>query len=600
VPSDRRSLALALASLTSLSLLVGGGACKGSDTPADVPTDDAQAETLDDADAAPATCAIDGLAPSAFATGPYGTHRGDLAADFTVPLTDGTSWSLKEHWTGCDTYVVITDQITAGSTNSAPAWGVAKDLSQLIKVSPKNAHYFFLTARNKTTSAANITAQDAAIQALLAGFSEEDAAFWRARLHVVAQDVRALDAWFVAPIAAHLQSGFTIDPRQRIHGVGTLADVRRPDGSWFGNNVSFAAYEAQYANADALASGALAAEGATTVTLFDEGLGHTNADGTTGTSGILSQWAEADATLPSAAQLAGFDSLEVEVVQRCPKPDAHELADNCGAWDYIAFLSVAPVGSGVGDAGADAGDAGGADGGGGETGDAAPPPAPANVEIARFITSYHRETHWIVDATPMLYELRAGGTRRFHWEHAPSWNVQPTNTAVKLHFSNKKRGARPTQAIPLFTGGAFDSKYDDGRTPVSATIPASAKRVEIWAVITGHGGDSATNCAEFCNHQHEFTVGTTKYLHEHTMAGTQLGCIADIPNLMTPNQGGTWWYGRGGWCPGAPVIPWSVDVTKDAKPGSTVSVSYRGLFKNATPPDGSGNIDMNSYLVIYE
>lgn len=595
---ERRWPFVAVASLASLAL-VAGVSCKGSDGPAaETPTDDASVEVAIDADAAPASCAIDGLAVSAFSTGPYGARRGDLAADFTVPLTDGTTWSLKEHWTGCESFVLITDQITVGSTNVSPAWGVAKDLNQLIKLSPRNAHYFFLTARSSTTSAANIAAQDAAIQALIGAMGEEDAAHWRAHLHVVSQDVRQLDAWFQKPIAAHLQYGFTVDPLQRIHGVGALADVRRPDGSWFGNNVSFAAYEAQYANADAIASRALAAGAKTTVTLFGEGLAHANADGTSGTSGVLSQWAEADATLPTAAQMAGFDTLEVEVVQRCPKPDAHELADNCGAWDYIASLSVAAEGGGSGDAGADVG---GADGGdAGDAGDAAPPPAPPKVELARFITTYHREAHWIVDATPMLHELRAGGARRFRWEHAPSWNGQPTDTTVKLHFSNEQKGARPTRTIPLFTGGAFDAKYDDGRTPVSAAIPASAKRVELWAVITGHGGDATTNCAEFCNHQHEFTVGATKYLREHAAAGTQLGCIAAIPNLMTPNQGGTWWYGRGGWCPGAPVIPWAVDVTKDARPGTTVSVSYRGLFKNATPPDGSGNIDMSSYLVIYE
>jgi hypothetical protein len=603
-----RSIAVALSSLATLAGVAGAGACKGSSEGATTVADDAATgEIGDDAlapDTAPATCAIAGLRPTAFASGPFGAHRGDLADDFSVPLTDGTTWSLKEHWTGCESFVVLTDQTTVSSTNAAPAWGVAKDLAQLIKLSPANVHYFFLTARSAATSAAAITAQDAAIQTLLGTLSEADAGRWRDHLHVVAKDVRALDAWFAKPIGSYLQYGLTIDPIQRVHGIGTLADVRRTDGSWFANNASFAAYEALYANADAVASRALDDEGGTVVTLFAEGLAHINADGTSGTSGTLSQFAEADATLPTAAQLAGFDTLEVEVTQRCPKPDVHELADNCGAWDYIAFLAVAPLSSGSGDAGVDAGssDSGADAGADAGTSDAAPPPPapPPSVEIARFITSYHRETHWVVDATPMLNELRAGGTRRFHWEFAPSWNVQPTATTVKLHFSNKKKGARPTQAIPLFTGGSFDSKYDTGRTPVSAVIPATAKRVELWAVTTGHGSDTTTNCAEFCNHHHEFTVGSGVYAHEYPMAGTQLGCVTETANLMTPNQGGTWWYGRGGWCPGAPVIPWSVDVTKDAKPGSTVSVGYRALLKGVTPPDGAGNIDMNSYLVIYE
>jgi len=70
---------------------------------------------------------------------------------------------------------------------------------------------------------------------------------------------------------------------------------------------------------------------------------------------------------------------------------------------------------------------------------------------------------------------------------------------------------------------------------------------------------------------------------------------------MTPNQGGTWWFGRGGWCPGQQVDPWVVDVTAEVTPGQPATVSYRGLFKSIDPPpDGAGDINMVSYLVVHE
>src|SRR5207248_755396 len=122
----------------------------------------------------------------------------------------------------------------------------------------------------------------------------------------------------------------------------------------------------------------------------------------------------------------------------------------CGAWDYIAFLAMTVPASG------DAGPSDAAD-----DAEAGAPPPPPSVEIARFITSYHRETHWIVDATPMLALMKEGGTRHFHWEFAPPWNVQPTTTTVKLRFSNQKKGHRPTALVPLFTGGSFNSHYND-------------------------------------------------------------------------------------------------------------------------------------------
>ena len=50
--------------------------------------------------------------------------------------------------------------------------------------------------------------------------------------------------------------------------------------------------------------------------------------------------------------------------------------------------------------------------------------------------------------------------------------------------------------------------------------------------------------------------------------GKNDGCIAEDARGMVPNQSGTWWLGRGGWCPGEQVEPWIVDVTADAKPGT--------------------------------
>ena len=68
---------------------------------------------------------------------------------------------------------------------------------------------------------------------------------------------------------------------------------------------------------------------------------------------------------------------------------------------------------------------------------------------------------------------------------------------------------------------------------------------------------------------------------------------------MTPNQYGTWWFGRGGWCPGMQVDPRVFDVTAEAPAGSTATVEYRGMYADRLPPDGSGNVALSAYLVIY-
>lgn len=279
----------------------------------------------------------------------------------------------------------------------------------------------------------------------------------------------------------------------------------------------------------------------------------------------LAAWAPA-IDLPDAEAMEAFDTLEVDVTSLCPDPDELEFG-NCGAWDYLAWLYVYSEND--------------------ET-----------IEMARFITSYHRETRWVVDVSPMLVHLRGGGKRKFRWEFAPPWNPQPTATRLSLRLSSQGKAVKPAEATFLWSGGTFDSKYAEAHPPKEVLVPADAAKIELWAIVTGHGAE-AGQCAEFCNHQHRFDVNGKTYLLAHPEAGTLEGCIDEIENGMVPNQGGTWWFGRGGWCPGQQVEPWVVDVTADVKPGEMAKLGYKGLFKMKPPSDGAGNIEMTSYLVTY-
>jgi hypothetical protein len=508
-----------------------------------------------DADISPAAvCRALGLPERPFAAGPYGVHRGEVADDFTVPLRGGGAWNLRAQWSGCETYVFVPDTLTVASNDPTSIW--AHDVDHLIAASPRNVHYFFVS-RKVSGIDASLATIAAGVDAALAALPPADADHWRARMHVVARPALDLDNWIDTAMIGPGRTGFAIDRAQRVRGLGMLADVSRFDANrpgWpWAANLAYAAHEATYMNGEAERQAVLDADDATTVPLWT---GETLPDG----------FAERDVALPPAATMAGFDTLVVDVTQRCPNRDLPEL-NNCGAWDYLAYLWVD-------------------DGAGGW------------IELARFITTYHREAHWQVDVSPMLAHLRAGGMRRFKWEWAPPWNTQPTATQVSLHLASRGKGTAPVEAVKLFTGGAFTGAYNTGRAPVDVPIPADARKVELFTLVTGHGSNS-NMCAEFCNHQHELTVGARTYRKEFPLAATDAGCIAQVGEGMTPNQGGTWWFGRGGWCPGQQVTPWIVDVTADVTPGQTATIGYRGLFRNANPPDaGDANLVLSSYLVI--
>ena len=163
---------------------------------------------------------------------------------------------------------------------------------------------------------------------------------------------------------------------------------------------------------------------------------------------------------------------------------------------------------------------------------------------------------------------------RFSW--APSWNVQPIGVTLRLRLYNQAKGSRPQEIHPLFTGGGFGSTYND-RDPVDVSIPADATKVEVVAIIT---------------------VNSQEHAYELTEPGIEDGCAQMVPQGTVPNQAGTWWFGRGGWCPGMEVHPWTVDVTADAAPGPTASIAYRATQGGDEPTDGLGTIEMRSWLVI--
>ncbi len=505
-------------------------------------------------------CMDGGWSAQPFAAGPYGTHRHDLADDFSLPLTDGSSWSLKANWLGCENYLFVPDTIPVSDLDSTSIWTKDKDLASLVKGSPRNVHYFFVSLQSAGVAPGSISAMQGRVDAYLATLAEPDATWWHDHLHVVATRAQELTGWPHDVLLGHGQIGFGIDRFQRIRGFGLLADVTRQKqalvdaNKWpWEANLAYAANEAVMYNGEAARADTRVGEDALVVPVWN--------------GEVLAQMADTDVTLTTADKLAAYDSLEVDVEMRCPNADSIE-PNNCGAWDYIANLSVRD-------------DAG------------------KNVEIARFITSYHRETRWTVDATPMLVYLRKGGTQHLHWEFAPSWNTQPTSTFMSLRFVNRNKGLQPTSVTKLWDGGTFNSQYDTLHPDQSVAIAAGAKKVELWALITGHGSDSGTQCAEFCNHQHVFAVGGKTYKKLHPEAGSPNKCMPNMAKGMTPNQGGTWWFGRGGWCPGMQVDPWVADLA-GAITTTTASVTYHGQLAGKTPPDGAANIDGAVWLVVYQ
>ena len=431
-----------------------------------------------------------------------------------------------------------------------------RDVDKLIDTLPDNTHVFFCSnIYNVEQRTAALDAMDIKISAILLIKTPAEREKLKRRLHIANWNCTSMDN-VIGDINETVGWGVGIDRFQRIRYIGSYADPGRYDASqsWFAPNLSMAANEAKYYNFEYEREERLQAENATVLQLFD---GEVLKD-----PGWAGEKGYADVTFPDAETMQGFDSMELDLYLGC---DGEGEYGTCPAWDYLVNLYLCDKDD----------------------------PDTCNVEFGRWITTYHREGRWVHDVSALLPLIREGGTRRFAF-----YTQQPYEGRLSIRLFDSGKDARPVESHFLFSGGSFGPEYNDQYAPVTIPIPGDATKVELATVITGHGMESPGNCAEFCNTTHHFTVNGQENVIDFPYIGNDLGCMEQVVNGTVPNQYGTWWYGRSGWCPGKEAPVTMTDVTSAVTPGQNAVIEYRGLFNGQPYTNGAARIDLTSWLVI--
>jgi hypothetical protein len=507
---------------------------------------------------APGLCENNGWTQRAFVDdGVFGVLRRDLAADFSAPTTDG-DWTLSERWSGCESYVFVPDSLVVSPLDGTPLLESADDLAELLEKSPDNVHYFFVsTSQVNTEVDAMVEGMTGRIEELLAELGPRRRSWWSERLHVLDRGSLRLQNWITDAMIS-TGRGFAIDRFQRIRGFGNLADVTRRDpaleqaGAWpWRANLAYLAHEPLYYNYESDRQDMLDADEPTAVYLFYE---EDNAN-----NGRRHVWVD----LPDAQTMATFDTMMVDLRHTCDT--STQEFGNCDAWDAIQELWLC-----------DADD-----------------PDSCDTEIARYITTYHREGRWLVDVSQLLPLLQDGGRTRFRIGGVRFGHF---NT-VRILFSNRDKGARPFEATYLWSGGQHNANYAADHPPIEVDIPADATRVYLSMTLSGHGQGGDDNCAEFCDHQHTFSIGGNSVTADHPDMGDTEGCLKQIDRGTVPNQNGTWWFSRSSWCPGKQVDPWVWDISDWVTPGQTATIAYT---TNYGPNIDDGWIDMHSWMTFWK
>lgn len=289
--------------------------------------------------------------------------------------------------------------------------------------------------------------------------------------------------------------------------------------------------------------------------------------------------AQVNISLPPLAMLQSFARAEVDFTLSCPgSRDA-----DCPIWDHCVTLTATcypdtpAEHQGLGEVGG------------------------TTNELARWITPFRRRGgRWLTDITPVLPHLNSTNCTFALAAPDPGWVGDLSLRFSQPLATNPSARKPPLISRPLFSGGTFNGQYNN-RSAVKVPLPEGTRRVELQAVITGHGSDNH-GCCEFEQTTHRFTVNGHPFQATFAVAGSEYGCASEARNGAIPNEHGTWYFGRDGWCDGQNVRPHVWDVT-DAVQGSggTAVVEYTAFFHANDPPpdDGGGYILLTSNLVLY-
>jgi hypothetical protein len=541
----RLEVLILLMLLVLVGMVVGCGDDDDDDDDSGTQVDD---DDDDDDDDAPVICEDTGLFVREFVDAEDDKSLYATAADFTVNTLSG-EWNFKENYTGCETYLLIPDLSRQATGWDNALW--SRDVEDLLDRLPDNAHVFFLSKINNDEVIAEVLAGlKEQVDAYLAVLPQDDQDRWFHRIHYITDTLNDIGGW-ISDIMLSPGWGVGIDRFQRIRYIGSYADRRRFDSGvgWFAPNLSMAANESIYYNYEAQREAALDPD-ATIVPVFD--------------GSAVSGTFYADITLPDAETMASFDTIELDLYCGCVGDG--EFGD-CPEWDYLIYLWLCDEGD----------------------------PDTCDTEFGRWITTYHREGRWVHDVSALLPQIADGGSRRVKFYTQNEYELK-----LDIRLSSKAKEIRPTENHYLFSGGSFDLVYNDQYTPIDVDIPADAVKVELATVITGHGmaNPQTDNCAEFCNTTHHFYVDGTENMIDFPYIGNSDGCMDQVTDGTVPNQYGTWWYGRSGWCPGKQVPLKMTDITDQVTPGDTATFEYMGLYEGL-PYDASGaNIVLSSWVVI--
>ncbi len=234
-----------------------------------------------------------------------------------------------------------------------------------------------------------------------------------------------------------------------------------------------------------------------------------------------------DLTLPK--DLHRYEQMLLNIDLTCP-------SGGCGDWDVLADLR-AVTSSGT-------------------------------YELARYITPYGVACGgWQVDITDFKSVL--GGKVTFLTNitvyTATGWLVDMSIDLIDNNSEDFYSKISPMWEESYHVYG--DPDIDDDLDAVALDVMDNTETNHVRMTITGHGQGNTNNAAEFYDVTHNLNIEGSPFADHHLWK-------ADCSTNPCSPQSGNWQFPRAGWCPGEAVIPYIINTTSQASPGSTTTMDY--------------------------
>lgn len=525
------------------------------------------------------------------------------------------TWSFEDQWTGNESYIFI--QYDPSVTLSTALWA-SSTKDQLIEISPMNVHYFFISNRSQYED--DVIYIQGQFDEILSGLSDELQNHWDEHLHFINARTSSLDNWMGDALDG--KSSLAIDSFQKIKQIGYLGNPANFTGTY----IHYLAHEALYyehLNNIFDDTGETYDE----IVIFDEEIY------TGGWASSISQLIQTPTEFSSLV----YNKMEVELLRGCPDGNGGYSDEGCDDYDRIAHMYFCEgqcyetqyYGNADETTCIEGGNSWDAELGMcyqifylddveesvcNETQNYTWNENRECSEIARWITPFDRQPHSLTDITPFLAVFRSnGGEQKLIKFQESGWPNSLLTLKIRLYHGENDNGVQ-REFIPIWNGTVqFNPSYGENRPPQVFSIPENATKVEFVSYITGHGWGSSGcfNCCEFCNSQHNFSVngGVLEFNQAFPDASSSTHCMnpETISQGVSPNQYGTWGYGRAGWCPGMDVDPFIVDITEFVQLGDDNVIDYDACRVSGnscvSPPTCQGDgycpeIAMSSYIII--